>query len=199
MIGPDGTQLGVMETRRALELASQYGMDLAEISPMAKPPVCKILDFGKFKYQQKKKAQQAKKNQVVTTLKEIQFRPLTDDHDVEFKVKHIHRFLAEGNKVKVSVRFRGREASHADLGHALIKQVVDKIGVVGMVETAPKMEGKILSMIIAPNAKAPKKATKPAPGAQSDAEGSEKPAQKTIDRPKAPTSGSRSGAPGSSA
>lgn len=150
MIGADGSQLGVMDTRRALELAQSQGLDLAEISATSNPPVCKILDYGKFKYEQKKQQKKAKKNQVVTLLKEVQFRPQTDTHDIEFKVKHILRFLEEGNKVKVSVRFRGREASHADLGHALIKQIVDLVGPSGMVEQTPKMEGKILSLILGP-------------------------------------------------
>ncbi len=149
-----------METRRALELAMQQGLDLAEVSPTSNPPVCKILDYGKYKYQLKKKAKQAKKNQVVTTLKEVQFRPQTDSHDIDFKVKHIQRFLSEGNKVKLSVRFRGREASHADLGHALIKQIIDMISSVGIVEQAPKMEGKNLFSILAPAGKTPKRAEK---------------------------------------
>jgi translation initiation factor IF-3 len=121
------------------------------------PPVCKILDYGKYKYQLKKKAKVAKKNQTVTTLKEVQFRPQTDDHDVDFKVKHILRFLEEGNKVKVSVRFRGREAAHADIGHALIKQIIDMVGASGIVEANPKMEGKILSLTFGPGTKAGKK------------------------------------------
>ena len=146
-----------METRKAIEMATQQGLDLAEISPTSNPPVCKILDYGKFKYQNKKKAKQAKKNQVVTELKEVQFRPQTDTHDIDFKVKHITRFLADGNKVKVSVRFRGREASHADLGHALLKQIIDMVGSSGTVELNPKMEGKILSLIFAPSTKAVKK------------------------------------------
>jgi len=154
VIGADGSQLGVMDTRRALEMAQQQGLDLAEIAPTSNPPVCKILDYGKYKYELKKKAKQAKKNQVVTQLKEVQFRPQTDVHDVDFKVKHIQRFLDEGNKVKVSVRFRGREASHAELGHALIKQIIDLIGTSGIVEQSPKMEGKILSLIVAPGGKA---------------------------------------------
>lgn len=162
MIGADGSQLGVMETRRALELAQTQGLDLAEIAPTSNPPVCKILDYGKYKYELKKKAKQAKRNQVVTTLKEVQFRPQTDTHDIDFKVKHCLRFLEEGNKVKISVRFRGREASHAQLGHVLIKQIVDLIGASGIVELNPKMEGKILSMIVAPAAKTSAK-TKKAP------------------------------------
>ncbi len=145
-----------MDTRRALEIAQNAGLDLAEIAPTSNPPVCKILDYGKYKYELKKKQKQAKKNQVFTTLKEVQFRPQTDTHDIEFKVKHILRFLEEANKVKVSVRFRGREASHADLGHTLLKQIIDMVGASGIVEQTPKMEGKILSLIFGPNAKAKK-------------------------------------------
>ncbi len=155
MIGADGAQLGVMETRRAIELATQQGLDLAEVSPNSNPPVCKILDYGKYKYQLKKKAKTAKKNQTVTQLKEVQFRPQTDEHDVNFKVKHILRFLNEGNKVKVSVRFRGREAAHADLGHVLLKEIIKMVGLQGVVEAHPKMEGKILSLIFSPGVKAP--------------------------------------------
>ena len=150
-----------MDTRRALEMAQSQGLDLAEIAPTSNPPVCKILDYGKYKYEAKKQQKKAKKNQVVTTLKEVQFRPQTDTHDIQFKVKHILRFLEEGNKVKVSVRFRGREASHADLGHALIKQIIDMVGPSGIVEQNPKMEGKILSLILGPASKA-KKVVKPA-------------------------------------
>jgi translation initiation factor IF-3 len=158
VIGADGAQLGVMDTRKALELASSLQLDLAEVSPTANPPVCKILDYGKFKYEQKKKAKVSKKNQVIILLKEVQFRPQTDVHDIDFKTKHILRFLAEGNKVKVSVRFRGREASHSELGHVLLRQIVDTVGASGIVELSPKMEGKILSLILAPNAKSsPKK------------------------------------------
>ncbi len=160
VIGADGSQLGVMETRRALELAIGQGLDLAEIAPTSNPPVCKILDYGKFKYEQKKKAKQAKKNQVVILLKEVQFRPQTDTHDIDYKVKHILRFLDDGNKVKVSVRFRGRESSHADIGYALAKQVVDMVGDSGIVEQNAKMEGKILSLIFAPNVKGAKKPVK---------------------------------------
>jgi len=158
-----------METRKAIELAQSQGLDLAEVSPQSVPPVCKILDYGKFKYQQKKKTKAAKQNQVVTTLKEVQFRPNTDSHDIEFKVKHILRFLSEGNKVKVSVRFRGRESAHADLGHALIKQIIDMVGGSGSVESSPKMEGKVLSLLMAPSGKTPKKLP---PKASNENEGS---------------------------
>lgn len=164
VIGADGGQLGIMDTRKAIELAQQSGLDLVEVSPTAVPPVCKILDHGKYKYQLKKKAQVAKKNQVIILLKEIQLRPNTDSHDIDFKVKHMHRFLEEGHKVKVSVRFRGREAAHADIGYKLVKLIVDMVGNLGIVEQSAKMEGKILSIIFAPNAKA-KKAPKAEPAA----------------------------------
>jgi translation initiation factor IF-3 len=149
-----------MDTKRAIELAESQGLDLAEVAPTSQPPVCKILDYGKYKYQLKKKQKAAKKKQVVTTLKEVQFRPQTDSHDIDFKVKHVLRFLGEGNKVKVSVRFRGREATHVELGHVLIKQIIDMVGNSGIVEQIPKMEGKILSLIFAPNPKAKKVSSK---------------------------------------
>lgn len=166
MIAADGAQLGVMDTRKAIEMATAQGLDLAEVSPNSVPPVCKILDYGKFKYQLKKKAKTAKKNQTVSQLKEVQFRPQTDKHDIDFKVKHITRFLEEGNKVKVSIRFRGREAAHADLGYVLIKQIIDMVGTLGIVEANPKMEGKILSMVFGPGAKPAKK---PVPKPSTDA------------------------------
>jgi len=190
-----------MDTRKALELAQQAGLDLAEVSPTANPPVCKILDYGKFKYEQKKKAKQSKKNQVVILLKEVQFRPQTDTHDIDFKTKHILRFLGEGNKVKVSVRFRGREASHSELGHALLKQIVETVGPAAMIEVPAKMEGKILSLILGPNTKTGAKkpaatttapagvpaaasaAKAPAPAAKAPAPAAKAPAQATKTAP----------------
>lgn len=152
-----------MDVRAAIQMAQAHNLDLVEISPTANPPVCKILDFGKFKYEQKKKQKTAKKNQVVISLKEIQFRPNTDKHDIEFKVKHIQRFLGEGDKVKASIRFRGRESAHADIGYALMNQIVDLVGTSGIVEQAAKMEGKVLSLIFAPASKVPVKKTAPPP------------------------------------
>lgn len=164
-----------METRKALELAKTQGLDLAEISPTANPPVCKILDYGKYKYDLKKKAKEAKKKQVVQLTKEVQFRPGTDGHDRDFKVKHIHRFLLEGNKVRVFVRFRGREMSHSELGQRLLKQIIDLVGDLGIVESSPRMEGRIMSMILAPNAKVLAKAKAKAPKAQPTKAEAEKP------------------------
>ena len=158
-----------MDLRKALELAQASGLDLAEVSPTANPPVCKILDFGKYKYQQKKKIKASKKNQVVIVLKEIQFRPQTDRHDIDFKVRHILRFLEEGNKVKASVRFRGRESAHVELGHALIKQVVEQVGDSATIEQSPRLEGKILSLIFAPNSKPAKRPQKAAAVAKATA------------------------------
>ncbi len=141
-------------------MATAQGLDLAEISPKAKPPVCKILDHGKYKYELKKKKAQAKKNQVVTTLKEVQFRPRTDTHDIDYKCKNIGRFLEEGHKVKVSIRFRGREMAHTKIGHDLMAQIVDKVGDMGIVEAQAKMEARVLSLTFGPNKKV-KKVEKP--------------------------------------
>ncbi len=162
VIAADGQQLGVLDVRKAIEIARSQGLDLVEVSPTATPPVCKILDYGKYKYEQKKKKQAAKKKQVITTLKEIQFRPNIDKHDVEYKVRHIQRFLEEGHKVKASLRFRGREAAHSQLGYELLKQVIDMVGDLGIVEDGPKMEGKLLYLIFAPQTKG-KKAASPKP------------------------------------
>ncbi len=161
VIGADGTQLGIMELKRALELAEAAGLDLAEVAPQSTPPVCKILDFGKYKYEIKKKQKGSKKNQAVSVLKEIQFRPHTDKHDIEFKTRHIQRFLGEGHKVKVTVRFRGREAAHADIGFALLNQIVDMIGASGTVEQPPRMEGRMLHMVFAPVGKSRVEKVKP--------------------------------------
>lgn len=175
VIGPDGAQLGVMDTRQALELAQKQGLDLAEVSPTAKPPVCKILDYGKFKYEQKKKAKVAKKNQVKIEMKEVQFRPGTDQHDIDFKVKHILRFLAEGHKVRVFVRFRGREMSHQELGQALLNQIIDLVGDMGIVEARPRMEGRIMAMTFAASPKA-KAASEKAKKSQPEPAATEEPA-----------------------
>lgn len=150
VIGPDGEQIGVMDVETALTAARERGLDLVEISPTAKPPVCKIMDFGKYKYELKKKAQTNKKSQKTVLVKEVTMRPNTDRHDYDFKVKHILRFLGEGNKAKVAVRFRGREVVHADLGREMLKRVIQDIGEVGTVEQPPKMEGRLMIMIMAP-------------------------------------------------
>jgi translation initiation factor IF-3 len=149
-IGADGGQLGVLDTSEALRIAEEAGLDLVEVSPKAMPPVCKIMDYGKFKYEDSKKKKEAKKHQSTVTLKEIKFRPKTDDHDFDFKVKHIRRFLGEGNKAKLAVIFRGREIVHPETGQAVLRRVVEATSDIAQVEQAPMMEGRRMLMIIAP-------------------------------------------------
>ncbi len=179
-MGPDGGQLGVMPLEAALERARTEGMDLVEISPMASPPVCKIMDYGKFKYEEKKRTSEAKKKQVVVHLKEIKLRPKTEDHDYDFKVRNVRRFLEDGDKAKVVIQFRGREITHKEQGTAILQDVMQDLKEVAVVEQAPRMEGRLMFMILAPNPKvaqrareaarqaavavAPKKGTAPATG-----------------------------------
>lgn len=150
VIGVDGEQVGVMATRDAIRLAQEKGYDLVEISPNANPPVCKIMDYGKYKYELSKKAKDAKKKQRSFHLKEMRFRPKTEDHDYTFKMKHIREFLSEGNKVKVFVEFRGREMTHKELGEKIIERLLSDLTGVGAVEQRPKFEGRSLTMIIMP-------------------------------------------------
>jgi len=150
VIGDDGSQLGVLNTDDALRRAEEAGLDLVEVSPKAMPPVCKIMDYGKFKYENAKKTKDARKHQSTTTTKEIKFRPKTDDHDFDFKVKHIRRFLQEGNKAKLAVIFRGREIVHPETGQDVLKRVVEATSDIAQVEQAPLMEGRRMLMIIAP-------------------------------------------------
>ncbi|MFH1017452.1 MAG: translation initiation factor IF-3 [Pseudomonadota bacterium] len=153
VIGPDGKQLGIMDTSSALRAAlDEYSMDLIEISPTADPPVCRIMDHGKFKYQLKKKTQEAKKNQSVIVVKEIKLRPSTDEHDFDFKVKHIARFLEEGNKAKVTIRFKGRELVHSNLGRAMLDRIVATLGAKAMVEQTARLEGRNMFLVLAPRA-----------------------------------------------
>ncbi len=135
----------------AIKLADERGYDLVEISPTARPPVCKIMDYGKYKYEMAKKAHEAKRHQVVVHVKEVKMRPSTDEHDLQTKIKHIRRFIEGGNKAKVTVQFRGREMSHRELGQRVIEKVVTNIGELAVVEQPPKMEGRFLTTILAPN------------------------------------------------
>lgn len=150
VIGPDGGKLGVLQTHEALRMAQEQGLDLVEINPKAEPPVCKILDFGKYKYEEKKKAAQARRNQAVVDIKEIKLRPKTDDHDINFKIKHARRFLEAGHKVKFTVRFRGREITHPEKAHEQIDIIVKALEDVSNLETRPMMEARAMSLIIAP-------------------------------------------------
>jgi translation initiation factor IF-3 len=150
VIGADGAQLGIMRTDEALRISEENGFDLVEVSPKAMPPVCRIMDYGKFKYEQSKQQQKAKKHQSTVILKEIKFRPKTDDHDFDFKVKHIRRFLSEGNKAKLVIIFRGREIVHPETGQAMLKAVVEACNDIAVVEQNPIMEGRRMLMVIAP-------------------------------------------------
>ncbi len=146
-----GNKLGEFLTKDALELARERGFDLIEVAPNARPPVCKLGDYGRLKYEKKKKEAAARRKQVTVTVKEVKLRPKTDDHDFEFKVKHARRFLEEGNKVKVTIRFRGRELAHRDIGVLQCNRVYDACQDLGTVEQPARMEGRQMHMIIAPN------------------------------------------------
>lgn len=150
MINQDGQQLGVMPTQEALRIAEAAGLDLVEVSPKAQPPVCKIMDYGRFKYEKSKQAKEARKHQSQVTVKEVKFRPKTDDHDLDFKVKKINQFLAEGNKVKLVVQFRGREIVHPETGQMILQRVVDELTEQVNVEQMPSMEGRRMIMMLAP-------------------------------------------------
>lgn len=154
VIDADGEQVGVMDTREALAKAEESGLDLVEVSANAKPPVCRIMDFGKYRYEESKKAADAKKKQSVVEIKEIKLRPKTDTHDLDFKVKNIKKFLEKNNKVKVTLRFRGREIVYAHtIGRAVLDKIVEAIGEDGVVVQPPMMEGRQMVMMVAPNKK----------------------------------------------
>ena len=153
VIGTDGQQLGVMSSRDAQKLADEAELDLIKISPKAKPPVCKIMDYGKFRYEQQKREKEAKKKQKVLTLKEVKLRPNIEDHDFYVKMKAAQRFLGEGSKVKVTIMFRGREMSHPELGRDLLVRFADELKDTAHVEKEPKIEGRNMTMVIAVNKK----------------------------------------------
>jgi translation initiation factor IF-3 len=150
VISPEGEQLGILETEEALRQAEEVGLDLVEVAAAADPPVCRIMDYGQYKYQQSKRQHEAKKHQKIIHLKEIKLRPKTEEHDFQFKLKHAIEFVEAGDKVKVTVMFRGREMSHQDLGRRLMDKFVDHIGEMAVVESPAKMEGRALSMVLAP-------------------------------------------------
>jgi translation initiation factor IF-3 len=157
-VGSDGGQLGVMPLEAALDRARSEGLDLVEISPMASPPVCKIMDYGKFKYEEKKKASESKRAQLKVELKEVKLRPKTEDHDYDFKVRNMRRFIEEGNKAKVVVQFRGREITHREQGTVILNDVATDLKDIAVVEMPPRMEGRLMFMILAPTPKVAQKA-----------------------------------------
>jgi translation initiation factor IF-3 len=150
LIDTTGEQIGIVPTREAFRMALEKGFDLVEISPTAKPPVCKIMDYGKYKYELNKKAKSAKKKQHIIQMKEMRLRPKIEEHDYQFKLKHIQEFLEEGNKVKVFVEFRGREMAHQELGQKIIQRLEEDLKDLGIIEQKAKMEGRNLSLTFMP-------------------------------------------------
>ncbi len=150
VIGEEGEQLGVLGIQEAIRAARDRGLDLVEVAPTAQPPVCRIIDFGKFQYEQKKKANEAKKKQVTITVKEVKFRPGTDDHDYDYRMKHARQWLQEGDKVKATIWFRGREMTHRELGSRILQKLENDLLDVGEVEARPRMEGNQMFIIFGP-------------------------------------------------
>lgn len=150
MINEEGEQLGVMPTKEALQVAFDKGIDLVEVAPQAKPPVCKLMDFGKFQYQQSKRQQEAKKHQVQVQLKEVKLRPKTDEHDLNTKLNHVRRFLAKGDRCKITIFFRGREIVHKQQGHEILENIREVLADEAKVEQQPKFEGRTMNMILTP-------------------------------------------------
>ncbi len=150
MIDPEGNQLGILPVEKALETAEELGLDLVEVAPMARPPVCRIMDYGKFRYEEQRKARDARKKQHRVDLKEVKLRPGIEDHDFDFKARHARRFLEEGNKVKVTMMFRGRQMAHPEIGREVLQRMVTEIADVGKVESAPTMEARSMTMVLAP-------------------------------------------------
>ena len=150
VIGADGEQIGILPLERALELAEEAELDLVEIAPQAEPPVCRIMDYGKFRFEQSKKQQSARKKQKQVQVKEIKFRPGTDTGDYQVKLRNLIRFLQDGDRVKVTLRFRGREMAHQELGRDLLKRVEQDLAEYGVVEQFPKMEGRQMVMVMSP-------------------------------------------------
>lgn len=160
MIDVNGEQVGILSLREALRLAEERGLDLVEVAPMAKPPVCRVMDFGKYKYELSKREREARKKQHVVSIKEVKMRLAIDDNDFEVKAKNAQRFLADGDRVKVTVMFRGREIVHSDLGRRLLERLADMVKDLGTVERAPRIEGKNMVMVLAPKQVAAEKGDK---------------------------------------
>jgi translation initiation factor IF-3 len=181
VIDETGTQLGIMAPPQAIAIARQKGLDLVEISPTAVPPVCRIMDYGRYQYQEQKRAREAKKHQRIIEVKEIKFRPKVDEHDYQFKKKHIERFLADGDKVKATIFFRGREMAHPEIGRRILERLIGELGEAVLVESAPRQEGNQMHTILAQRSD---KARKPAefrraPQAQGAAAGAPSPDRAT--------------------
>jgi translation initiation factor IF-3 len=150
VIDADGKQVGILAVKEAIRLAEEQGLDLVEVAPGASPPVCRVMNYGKYKYQQNKRSQEAKKHQTVIHVKEVKVRPRTEEHDYQFKLRHILRFIEEGNKVKVSLLFRGREIAHPEFGREMLARIQESVKEKAVVEQTPRMEGRIMVMILSP-------------------------------------------------
>ena len=150
VVDPQGEQIGILPIERALEIAEEQGLDLVEVAPLARPPVCRIMDYGKFRYEEQRKAREARKKQHQVQLKEVKMRPGIEDHDFDFKLRHARRFLEEGNKVKITMMFRGRQMAHPELGREVLDRVVTEVADVGKVESNPTMEARSMTMVLAP-------------------------------------------------
>jgi translation initiation factor IF-3 len=150
LVDPEGGQIGIKSIEEALWLADQLELDLVEVAPDAKPPVCRLMDYGKFKYEQSVRQREARKKQTRTVIKEVQFRPKIGDADFDVKLKRVERFLGDGDKVKVTMRFRGREVTHPEIGRAILQRLVDAVGEAGVVESMPRLEGKQMTMVLGP-------------------------------------------------
>ncbi len=153
LIGSDGEQLGIVPTLEALKMAREKELDLVEVAPQAKPPVCKLLDYGKYKFEQEKNARESRKKQKLLKLKEVRMQPKIETHDLEFKTKHIQDFLEQGSKVKVTIRFRGRELAHTELGKVVLDRILEMLETPYSVDRKPAMEGRFMSMILSPSGK----------------------------------------------
>lgn len=148
VIDSDGKQVGILPLKEAMKIAEEQGLDLVAVSPNSNPPVCRIMNYGKYKYQQNKRLQEARKHQTVIQVKEVKIRPRTEDHDFQFKLRHVKRFLGEGNKVKVSMLFRGREIAHPEFGKGLLNRLIEEVKDMAIVEQAPRLEGRNMVMIL---------------------------------------------------
>jgi translation initiation factor IF-3 len=150
VIAPDGEQLGILPIERAQEIADEQGLDLVEVAPLARPPVCRIMDYGKFKYEEQRQAREARKKQHHVQLKEVKMRPGIEEHDFDFKIRHARRFLEEGNKVKLTMMFRGRQMAHPEFGRQVLDRVTASLQDISKVESQPMMEGRSMTMVLAP-------------------------------------------------
>ncbi len=180
MIDAEGNMLGVFPINEAVALAQRKELDLVEVNPKAAPPVCKIMNFGRFKYEEKKKARDQKKKQAVVEIKEIKLRPKTDDHDLDWKIRDIRRFLEEGNKVKLAVRFRGREMAHPERANEIVNEVLKAVETIAVIEMSSRMEGRAMTVLIAP-----KPGLRPTPKAEPSPKAEGSPKDKSSESPPA--------------